>query len=75
MCGACGCEKAGEGAGAFCEEERMDVQCEWKACMSTLADAPIRSANHSSLTSSGSQMSLGKLVVRSSTSTNSTSLV
>lgn len=37
--------------------------------------APIRSADHSSFTSSGSQISFGKLVVRSSTSTNSTSFV
>jgi hypothetical protein len=36
-------------------------------------DAPIRSAYHASRTFSGSQMSFGKFVVRSSTSTNSTS--
>lgn len=35
----------------------------------------MRSANHSSFTSFGSQRSLGKFVVRSSTSTNSTSFV
>lgn len=36
--------------------------------------APMRSAYHSSLTLSGSQRGFGKFVVRSSTSTNSTSL-
>ena len=37
--------------------------------------APMRSANHSSFTLCGSQRSLGKFDVRSSTSTNSTSFV
>lgn len=54
-------------------DQREDTKTEIQIKMRKL-DGPILSANQSSWTSWGSQISFGKFVVRSSTSTNSTSL-